>query len=83
MKIVYGGEHKPIYSSKLTHIKISDYQLLNKKIKSIVRRFQNIIYLDFEGSMESESIGKVLKLIVESYPNLKYLNISVLGNLFQ
>jgi len=33
--------------------------------------------------MESESVGKVLKLIAESYTNLKYLNISVLGNLFQ
>ncbi|GES83064.1 hypothetical protein GLOIN_2v1769769 [Rhizophagus clarus] len=40
--------------------------------------FQNIIHLDFGGSMKLESIGKVLKLIAESYPNLKYLNISAL-----
>ncbi|CAI2188065.1 1741_t:CDS:2, partial [Funneliformis geosporum] len=37
----------------------------------------------FEGSMESESVEKVLKLIAESSLNLEYLNISVLGNLFQ
>jgi len=45
--------------------------------------FPNIIYLDFEGSMKSESVGKVLKLIAESYPNLEYLNISALCNAFQ
>ena len=33
--------------------------------------------------MESESVGKVLKLIAESYPNLEYLNISALRNIFQ
>ena len=32
--------------------------------------------------MRSESIGKVLKLIAELYPNLKYLNISTLCNRF-
>ncbi|GBB92483.1 hypothetical protein RclHR1_02010020 [Rhizophagus clarus] len=32
--------------------------------------------------MKYESIGKVLKLIAESYPNLKYLNISTLCNGF-
>ncbi|CAI2191200.1 2961_t:CDS:1, partial [Funneliformis geosporum] len=37
----------------------------------------------FEGSMEPELVGKVLKLIAESYPNLEYLNISILDNLFQ
>ncbi len=36
--------------------------------------FQNIIHLDFKKSIDC--IGKVLKLIAESYPNLKYLNIS-------
>ncbi|PKK59560.1 hypothetical protein RhiirC2_857296 [Rhizophagus irregularis] len=33
--------------------------------------------------MESESVGKVLKLIAESYPNLEYLNISALRNIFR
>ncbi|CAI2200339.1 12779_t:CDS:2, partial [Funneliformis geosporum] len=80
---IYGRGCKPIYRSKLTHIKISDYRLSNRKIKSIVRRFQNIIHLNFEGSMESESVGKVLKLIAESYPNLEYLNISALHNIFR
>ncbi|GBC10348.1 hypothetical protein RclHR1_09560002 [Rhizophagus clarus] len=32
--------------------------------------------------MKNESIGKVLKLIVESYPNLAYLNISTLCSSF-
>ena len=43
--------------------------------------FQNIIHLDFEGS--TDSIGKVLKLIAKSYPNLEYLNISVLRGRFK
>ena len=45
--------------------------------------FPNIIHLDFGGSMKSESVGKVLKLIAESYPNLEYLNISALRNIFR
>ncbi|RIA79207.1 hypothetical protein C1645_841263 [Glomus cerebriforme] len=78
-KIVRGGGRRPVYSSKLTHLKISDYRSLsNKKIKGIMHTFQNIIHLDFGGSMKPESIGNVLKLIAESYPNLKYLNISAL-----
>jgi hypothetical protein len=83
LKLIYGGGRKPIYSSKLAHLKISDYRLSNRKIKSIVRIFPNIIYLDFGGSMESESVGKVLKLIAESYPNLECLNISALRNIFR
>ncbi|PKY60917.1 hypothetical protein RhiirA4_485214, partial [Rhizophagus irregularis] len=83
LKLIYGGGRKPIYSSKLAHLKISDYRLSNRKIKSIVRIFPNIIHLDFGGSMESESVGKVLKLIAESYPNLEYLNISALRNIFR
>src|SRR3954466_10178815 len=79
LKIVPGGGRKPVYSSHLTHLKIAHYRSLsNKKIKGIVRMFPNIIHLDFGESMKSESIGKVLKLIAESYPNLKYLNISAL-----
>jgi len=83
MKLVPGRGRKPIYSSKLAHLKISDYRLSNRKIKSIVRMFPNIIHLDFGGSMKSESVGKVLKLIAESYPNLEYLNISNLGGGFR
>jgi hypothetical protein len=39
-----------------------------------VYTFRNIIHLDFEGS--TDCIGKTLKLIVKSYLNLEYLNIS-------
>ncbi|GBB91053.1 hypothetical protein RclHR1_18160005 [Rhizophagus clarus] len=82
-KIVCGGGKKPVYSSKLTHLKILDYRSLsNKKIKGIMHTFQNIIHLDFGGSIKPESIGNVLKLIAESYPNLKYLNISTLCSEF-
>ncbi|CAI2191470.1 4101_t:CDS:2, partial [Funneliformis geosporum] len=84
LKIVPRGGRKPVYSSKLSHLKIAHYRpLSNKKIKGIVHTFQNIIHLDFEGSMKSESVGKVLKLIAESYPNLEYLNISALRNIFR
>src|SRR5207248_4545029 len=82
LKIVPGGGRKPVYSSKLTHLKITHYRSLsNKKIKGIVHTFQNIIHLDFEGSIDCT--GKVLKLIAESYPNLEYLNISNLGGGFR
>jgi hypothetical protein len=82
LKIVPGGGRKPVYSPKLTHLKITHYpSLSNKKIKGIVHTFPNIIHLDFEGSMDCT--GKVLKLIAESYPNLEYLNISNLGGGFR
>src|SRR6266540_1843777 len=82
LKIIPGGGRKPVYSSKLTHLKITHYHSLsNKKIKGIVHTFQNIIHLDFEGS--TDCTGKVLKLIAESYPNLKYLNIFNLGGGFR
>jgi hypothetical protein len=80
MKLVHGMVYhswegrKPIYSLKLTHLKISHYRLSNKKIKSIVRMFPNVIHLDFEESIDPTD--KALKLIAESYPNLEYLNIS-------
>src|SRR5436190_15341724 len=77
LKIVPGGGRKPVYSSKLTHLKITRYpSLSNKKIKGIVHTFPNIIHLNFEGSIDCT--GKVLKLIAKSYPNLEYLNISAL-----
>src|SRR5256885_9776402 len=82
LKIVPGGGRKPVYSPKLTHLKITHYpSLSNKKIKGIVHTFPNIIHLDFEGS--TDCTGKVLKLIAESYPNLEYLNISNLDKGFQ
>src|ERR1051325_479589 len=86
MKLVHGviyhswGGRKPIYSSKLTHLKISHYRLSNKKIKGIVQMFPNVIHLDFEGSMDCT--GKILKLIAKSYPNLEYLNISAICGSF-
>src|SRR6266542_3290007 len=82
LKIVPGGGRKPVYSSKLTHLKITHYHSLsNKKIKGIVHTFPNIIHLDFEGSMDCT--GKVLKLIAKSYPNLEYLKISNLRGEFR
>src|SRR6266498_310330 len=82
LKIVPEGGRKPVYSSKLTHLKITHYRSLsNKKIKGIVHTFPNIIHLDFEGSMDCT--GKVLKLIAKSYPNLEYLNISALRRGFK
>src|SRR3954466_5815871 len=82
LKIVPGGGRKPVYSSKLTYLKITHYRSLsNKKIKGIVHTFQNIIHLDFEGS--TDCTGKVLKLIAKSYPNLEYLNISALRGEFK
>src|SRR3954463_9572214 len=52
LKIIPGGRRKPVYSSKLTHLKITHYRSLsNKKIKGIVHTFLNIIHLDFEESM--------------------------------
>src|SRR5579871_4883442 len=86
MKLVHGVVYhswrgrKPIYSSKLTHLKISHYRLSNKIIKGIVHMFPNVIHLDFEGSMDCT--GKNLKLIAESYPNLEYLNISAIHGSF-
>ena len=83
LKIVHGVVYhswegqKPIYSSKLTHLKISYYHSIsNKKIKGIVHTFPNIIHLDFEKSVDPT--GEALKLMAKSYPNLKYLNISIL-----
>ncbi|GET02682.1 hypothetical protein GLOIN_2v1787560 [Rhizophagus clarus] len=66
---------KPVYGLHLTHLKISYYPLfLNKKIKGILQLFPNIIYLDFENS--SGISNKALYMIVDSYPNLKYLNLN-------
>ncbi|GES85319.1 hypothetical protein GLOIN_2v1848414 [Rhizophagus clarus] len=67
-------KHKPAYVSNTTHLEITFYHSLSdKKIKSIVKTFPNIIHLDFK-----ESIGfgdKSLFIIAESYPNLRYINL--------
>ncbi|CAI2194901.1 6939_t:CDS:2, partial [Funneliformis geosporum] len=68
------GGRRSVYNSKLTHLKITHYRLSNRKIKSIVHMFPNIIHLDFEGSMKSESVG--LTAITDSCHKLKCLNIS-------
>src|SRR6266542_5356724 len=49
--------------------------------RSTVHTFQNIIHLDFKKS--TDYTGKILKLIVKSYSNLKYLNISTLREGFK
>ena len=78
-KIYKIRDWKSIYSLKLTYLKISYYHsLLNKKIKDIVYTFSNIIYLDFEKNIGFTN--KAIKLIVESYPDLRYFNISALCN---
>src|SRR5436190_15619692 len=82
LKIVHGEGQKPVYNSKLTHLKISYYHSIsNKKIKGIVHTFPNIIHLNFEKSIDPT--GEALKLMAKSYPNLKYLNISALYNRFR
>ena len=43
--------------------------------------FPNVIHLDFKESIDHTD--KALKLIAESYPNLEYLNISVLRGGFK
>jgi len=59
LKIVPGGGRKPVYSSKLTHLKITHYRSLsNKKIKVVIYTFPNIIHLDFEKSIDPT--GKAL-----------------------
>ncbi|CAG8815493.1 31104_t:CDS:1, partial [Gigaspora margarita] len=40
--------------------------------------FPNIIHFNFEKSIKTKSVGKILKLIAESYSNLEYFNISAL-----
>ena len=68
------GKNKPAYASNVTYLEISNYyRLSDKKIKSIVNTFPNIIHLNFK-----ESIGfgdRSLFIIAESYSNLRYLNL--------
>lgn len=76
IKLICRKSWKPIYSLHTTHLKISYYHSLSKKIKGIVYMFPNIIHLDFKKVEHFTS--KALKLIMKSYPTLKYLNISIL-----
>jgi hypothetical protein len=80
------GRQKPVYSSSITHLKISCYHSLSdKKIKDIASSCPNIIHLNFKRSTGFSD--KALILIAESYPNLKYLNLcnyaDATGTLYQ
>ena len=67
-------KHKSAYVSNTTHLEITFYHSLSdKKIKSIVEIFLNIIHLDFKDSIGFSD--KSLFVIAESYPNLRYLNL--------
>ncbi|EXX58322.1 uncharacterized protein OCT59_020423 [Rhizophagus irregularis] len=63
-------KHKPAYVLNTTHLEITFcHSLSDKKIRSIVEMFPNIVHLDFK-----DSIGFGDKS-AESYPNLRYLNL--------
>ena len=67
-------KHNPVYVLNTTHLEITFYHSLSdKKIKSIVDIFPNIIHLDFKDSICFSN--KVLSVIAELYPNLRYLNL--------
>ena len=72
MKIIR-EEQKPVYCSIITHLEIPDYHLSDKKFKSIVGLFSNIVHLNLHHSVRFSD--KTLNRIAESYPNLKYLNL--------
>ena len=65
---------KPVYSSNLTHLEISNYHpLSDKKFNCIARLFPNIVHLDLNFSTGFSD--KTLNRVAETYPNLKYLNL--------
>ena len=67
-------KNKPVHVSNTTHLEITFYHSLSdKKIKSIVDTFPNIIHLDFKNSISFSN--RSLFIIAESYPNLRYLNL--------
>ncbi|CAB4414631.1 unnamed protein product [Rhizophagus irregularis] len=77
MKIVCKRQ-KPVYSSNLTHLEISNYYpLSDKKFNSFSRIFPNIVHLDLNFSTGFGD--KTLNRIAETYPNLKYLNLQKSG----
>src|SRR3954463_1821361 len=77
MKIVYKRQ-KPVYSSNLTYLEISNYYpLSDKKFNGFSHIFLNIVHLDLN---YSTGFGdKTLNRIAETYPNLKYLNLQKSG----
>jgi hypothetical protein len=72
MKIIR-EKQKRVYCSIVTHLEIPDYHLSDKKFKSIVGLFSNIIHLNLHHSVRFSD--NTLNRIAESYPNLKYLNL--------
>ena len=73
MKIVRKRQ-KPVYSSNLTHLEISNYHSLSdKKFNGIAHLFPNIVHLDLNFSTGFSD--KTLNRVAETYPNLKYLNL--------
>ncbi|UZO27419.1 uncharacterized protein OCT59_019616 [Rhizophagus irregularis] len=77
MKIVCKRQ-KPVYSSNLTHLEISNYYpLSDKKFNGFSRIFPNIAHLDLNFSTGFGD--KTLNRIAETYPNLKYLNLQKSG----
>ncbi|GBC51681.2 hypothetical protein GLOIN_2v1763772 [Rhizophagus irregularis DAOM 181602=DAOM 197198] len=69
---------KPVYSSNLTHLEISNYYpLSDKKFNGFSRIFPNIAHLDLNFSTGFGD--KTLNRIAETYPNLKYLNLQKSG----
>ena len=73
MKIVRKRQ-KPVYSSNLTHLEISNYHpLLDKKFNYIAHLFPNIVHLDLNFSTGFSD--KTLNRVAGTYPNLKYLNL--------
>ena len=73
MKIVCKRQ-KPVYSSNLTHLEISNYHpLSDKKFNGIARLFPNIVHLDLNFSTGFSD--KTLNQVAETYSNLKYLNL--------
>src|ERR1051325_954631 len=77
MKIVC-KKQKPVYSSNLTHLEISNYYpLSDKKFNGFSRIFPNIVHLDLNFSTGFGN--KTLNRIAETYLNLKYLNLQKSG----
>jgi hypothetical protein len=65
---------KPVYSSNLTYLEISNYYpLSDKKFNGIAYLFPNVVHLDLNFSTGFGD--KTLNRIAETYPNLKYLNL--------
>jgi hypothetical protein len=61
-------KHKPTYISNTTHLKITFYHLLSdKKIKSIVETFPNIIHLDFKESISFGDKSLFIPLNVRNF----------------